>query len=210
MTKDELDEIRRRCEEAEPDWGLPEVGITTETVFSLLDEVERLRRFCLMTERCLSYAATWLEAGESPVAELIRSSLGEIRRARVSPGECLICGKVMHADQNRDDDDLDCGGDCAGCIRELESVIQGPHQPPLPNPHVTEAMREKFDGVEVHQPNTSTVNRVRTPHDDVVDAWWKSHVGDWSTEIHRKHVLAELAEQPEAVQRGVLRKARGQ
>ena len=57
-------------------------------------------------------------------------------------------------------------------------------------------------------PKTSTVNRVRTPHDDVVDAWWEENVAHgwfgWA------QILARLAEQPEAVQRGVLRKARGQ
>lgn len=62
------------------------------------------------------------------------------------------------------------------------------------------------------EPKTSTVNRVRTPHDDVVDGWWVGWVGDelYPADRIRAEVLRALAKQPEAVQRGVLRKARGQ
>lgn len=56
----------------------------------------------------------------------------------------------------------------------------------------------------------STINRdVRTPHDDVVDAWWARcvHRGDENDDLVEA-VLADLARQPLFVREAVVRRAR--
>lgn len=41
--------------------------------------------------------------------------------AEKPPGQCLICGRPL--DQADDPLSIDCGGDCLGCIEEIEAQL---------------------------------------------------------------------------------------